>query len=68
MKAQESGIIQIKVVMADDTLQIQAGLLSISRMKQCLQAICDLIQSIRASGQVDVSVHTLDDDDFLLGT
>lgn len=54
---------------ADDPEQIQAGLLSISRIKECLQAICALIQSIRASGQVDmmdVFMHTLDED-FLLG-
>lgn len=57
---------QTKVIMADGPQQIQARLVSISRMKECLQ----LIQSIQVSDQVDmmdVFMHTLDDDDFLLG-
>lgn len=49
----------------DGPQQVQAGLLSISRMKECLQAICVLIQSIRVDA-MDVSPHT-PDDDFLPG-
>lgn len=67
MKAEESGIIQkqIKVVMADEPEHIQAGLLSISGMKECLQAIWVLFQSIGASAQVDMMdmfMRTRDED------
>lgn len=55
-----------KVIMADGPQHIQARLVSISRMKECLQ----LIQPVQVSDQVDmmdVFMHTLDDHDFLLG-
>lgn len=58
---------QTKVIMADGPQHIQARLVSIFRMNECLL----LIQSFQMSHQVDMMVvfmHTLDDDDdFLLG-